>query len=223
MIWTMVVKGGPIMIPILLGSVVGFALVLERTIAFLKVSSRDGQQCLTNVFQHLRHGRVEAALSATRGVDHPVAAMLRRGLESWALPAEAVERAMEQAAQQQVRALERGFGGLSSVITMEPMLGFLGTITGLIRAFMAWEAAGARVTVSQLAAGIYEAMITTAAGLIIAIPLLMAYNAFVSRIKRLAGTLTDAAHELLDLHARLHATGLISHEAPGNARLSARR
>ncbi len=91
MIWTMVVKGGPIMIPILLGSVIGFALVLERAIAFLKVSSRDGQQCLTKVFQHLRHGRVEAALSAARGVDHPVAAVLRRGLESWALPAEAVE------------------------------------------------------------------------------------------------------------------------------------
>lgn len=221
MIWTMVVKGGPVMVPILLGSVVGFTIVLERTIAFLKISSRDGQQCLTKVLQALRHGRVEAALSATRGVDHPIAAVLRRGLESWALPAEAVERAMEQAAQQQVRVLEHWFGGLSSVITMEPMLGFLGTITGLIRAFMVWEAAGARVSVSQLAAGIYEAMITTAAGLIIAIPLLMAHNAFVSRIKRLAGTLTDAAHELLDLHARVHA-GPTPHETPDDARLPAR-
>lgn len=221
MIWTMVVKGGPVMIPILLGSVAGFAIVLERAIALLRVSPHDGQQCVTKILQHLRYGRVEAALAATLGVDHPVAAVLRRGLEQWTLPVEAVERAMEQAAQQQVRGLERWLGGLASVITLEPMLGFLGTITGLIRAFMAWEAAGARVTVSQLASGIYEAMITTAAGLIIAIPLLMAHNAFVSRIKRLAGSLTDAAHELLELRLRIAPHEPTPHEAPDHPRLSA--
>lgn len=222
MIWTMVVKGGPVMIPILLGSVIGFALVLERGIAFLKLSSHDGQQCLHRVLQHVKNGRMDAALKVTRDTDHPVAAVLRRGLEQWDLPIEAVERSMEQAAQAQVRTLERGFGGLSSVITIEPMLGFLGTIAGLIRAFMMWESSGARVTVSQLAAGIYEAMITTAAGLIVAIPLLMAYNAFISRIKQIAGFLTDAAHDVLDLHVRLHATATTAHEAPHDARVSAR-
>lgn len=222
MIWQLVVKGGPVMIPILLGSIVGFAIVLERTIAFLKLSSHDGEQCLHRVLQHVRHGRMDAALKAARDADHPVAAVLRRGLEQWDLPIEAVERSMEQAAQAQVRGLERWFGGLASVITLEPMMGFLGTITGLIRAFMAWEASGARVTVSQLASGIYEAMITTAAGLIVAIPLLMAHNAFVSRIKRLAGFLTDAAHDLLDAHVRAHAMPPIPHEIPDDARVSAR-
>ncbi|MBI4226921.1 MAG: MotA/TolQ/ExbB proton channel family protein [Candidatus Omnitrophica bacterium] len=211
------------MIPILLGSVVGFAIVLERVIAFLKISSHDGQQCLHRVLQHTQQGRMETALKATRDVDHPVAAMLRRGLEQWDLPIEAVERAMEQAAQAQVRGMERWLGGLASVITLEPMLGFLGTITGLIRAFMMWEASGARVTVSQLASGIYEAMITTAAGLIVAIPLLMAHNAFISRIKRLAGFLTDAAHDLLDLHVRAHLPSRVPDETAHDARLPAHR
>lgn len=219
MIWTMVVKGGPIMIPILLGSVLGLTIVLDRVIALWRVSDEDGQACLTRVLQEMRQGRLAEALAVTRTVEHPVAAVLRRGLEQWGLSLDAMERAMEQAAQQQVRQLERWLGGLASVITIEPMLGFLGTITGLIRAFMAWEAAGTKVTVSALAAGIYEAMITTAAGLIIAIPLLAAYNGFLSRIRRLAAQATDAANNLLELYARLQPKDR-PHEAPSHARVS---
>ena len=208
------------MIPILVGSIIGFTIAFERTIALLKLIDDDGRQCLARVLQHLRQGQLEQALKATQGVDHPIAPVLRRGLEQWGFPVTVAERSMEQAAQAQVRLLERWLGGLASVITVEPMLGFLGTITGLIRAFMAWEAAGARVTVSQLAGGIYEAMITTAAGLIIAIPLLMVHNLFISRIKRLAGTITDAAHEFLELYARLQHSPR-PHEDPGHARIPA--
>lgn len=219
MIWAMVVKGGPVMIPILLGSVVGLAIVLERIIALWRFSEEDGQTCLTRALHEMRQGRVAEALAATRGVEHPVGAVLRRGLEQWGLPLPAMERAMEQALHAQVRVLERWFGGLATLITLEPMLGFLGTITGLIRAFMAWEAAGTKVTVSLLAGGIYEAMITTAAGLIIAIPLLAVYNAFVSRIRRLTGQATDAANELLELYARLQPHDR-PHETPSHARVS---
>jgi len=221
MIWAMVVKGGPMMFPILAGSVLGLAIVFDRVVALLRVSEDEGQACLARVLQEVRQGRLAEALSATQGVEHPVAAVLRRGLEQWGLPLPAAERAMEQAAQQQVRHLERWLGGLASVITIEPMLGFLGTITGLIRAFMAWEAAGTRVTVSLLAAGIYEAMITTAAGLIIAIPLLAAYNALVSRIKRIAGRLADAANDLLELCARLQPKRERLDEAPLDTRVPA--
>ena len=203
MIWTWIVKGGPVMVPILFGSVLGFAILFERVVALYGISLEEGQACGRRVLQEMRQGRLAEAISATRKVEHPVGPVLQRGLEQWGQPLPVMERAMEQAAQLQVRQLERWLGGLASVVTVEPMLGFLGTITGLIRAFMAWETAGARVTVSQLAAGIYEAMITTAAGLIIAIPLLMAHNLFVSRIKRVAGQLADAANDLLDLYARL--------------------
>ena len=217
MIWALAIKGGPVMAPILLGSILGLAIVVERAIALLRITAEEGQQCRTRLLHEMRQGRLAEALGATQGVAHPVAPVLRRGLEQWGLPLAAMERAMEQAAQAQIRLLERWLGGLASIITIEPMLGFLGTITGLIRAFMAWEAAGTRVTVSLLAAGIYEAMITTAAGLIIAIPLLAAHNAILSQIKRLAGTLTDAANDLLELYARLQP----AHETAGHAPLPA--
>jgi len=200
MIWFWLVKGGPVMGPILLGSVLGLAIVIERIIVLTGISAQEGQACLTRVLQSVRQGRLDEAIAVTRRVEHPIAPVLRRGLEQWDKPLVLAERAMEQTAQQQVRNLERWLGTLASIITVEPMLGFLGTITGLIRAFMAWETAGNRVTVSLLAGGIYEAMITTAAGLIIAIPFLLAHNTFVSQIKRIAGRLTDAGNELLELH-----------------------
>jgi len=96
---------------------------------------------------------------------------------------------------------------LVSISSIEPLLGFLGTITGLIRAFMSWEQAGPNVTVSALAAGIYEAMITTAAGLIIAIPLYLCYNYFMSRIKVTANELTNHAIQLLEVIAEMNKDG----------------
>ena len=188
------------MVPILLGSVLGLAIIFERIVVFIGISAQEGEQCLARILQWVRQGRVREAIAVTQEIDHPISPVLRRGLEQWDKPLPMVERAMEQVAQQQVRDLERWIGSLASIITIEPMLGFLGTITGLIRAFMAWETAGNRVTVSFLAARIYEAMITTAAGLIIAIPFLLAHNIFVSQTKRIAGQLTDGANGLLQLH-----------------------
>lgn len=200
MVWFWLVKGGPVMIPILLGSIVGLAVVIERILVLAAISAGEGQECLDGVLKAVRQGRLKDAAALAGKAEHPIAAVLRRGLEQWDKPPAAVERAMEQAALAQVRGLERWLGTLASLVAVEPMLGFLGTITGLIRAFMAWESAGSRVTVSLLAAGIYEAMITTAAGLIIAIPLLLAHNAFVSRIKRISAQLIDGGNELLQLH-----------------------
>ncbi len=189
--------------PILIGSVIGFAILFERVWVLVGLSAGEGRACLSRVLQSVRQGRLADAEAAAKAVDHPLAPILSRGLEQWGQPLPVMERAMEQAAQQQVRMLERWLGTLASIITVEPMLGFLGTITGLIRAFKAWEAAGSKVTVSLLAGGIYEAMITTAAGLMIAIPLLVAHNAFISRIKRIAAQLTDASNDFLEAYVRL--------------------
>lgn len=89
------------------------------------------------------------------------------------------------------------------IVGIEPMMGFLGTITGLIKAFMTWEHLGANITVSALAAGIYEAMITTAAGLIVAIPAFIIYHLIVGKIKSHAQEMTYYGNELIDVLARL--------------------
>jgi biopolymer transport protein ExbB len=114
-------------------------------------------------------------------------------------PREELERKMEREGEEQVERLERNLGALIVIIGVEPMLGFLGTIIGLIKAFMSWEQLGASVTVNSLAAGIYQAMITTAAGLIVAIPYFICYHLFIGRIKRHALEMSYYGNELLDV------------------------
>jgi biopolymer transport protein ExbB len=91
---------------------------------------------------------------------------------------------MEQEGEERIQRLERFLGALIVIIGVEPMLGFLGTIIGLINAFMNWEQAGSNITVSALAAGIYQAMVTTAAGLIVSIPYFIVYHLILGKIKK---------------------------------------
>jgi len=198
MLWALL-KGGPVMIPILLGSILGLAIIIDKLWMLFRIRM-DYQKFTNEVLAKVMGGHFEQAIGVC--VKHsrfPLAAVLRAGLEKRHLPVQEVERAMERAGNSQVKYLERYIGGLISIIGIEPLLGFLGTITGLIRAFMAWERAGANITVSALAGGIYEAMITTAAGLIIAVPYYLVCNFVISRIKYISFELTDSSMQLAEV------------------------
>jgi biopolymer transport protein ExbB len=106
---------------------------------------------------------------------------------------------MEREGEEQIQYLEQYLGALLIIIGVEPMLGFLGTIVGLIQAFMTWEHLGSNITVSALAAGIYQAMITTAAGLLVAIPAYILYHLIVGKIKNHAQEMTYYSNELIDI------------------------
>jgi biopolymer transport protein ExbB len=129
---------------------------------------------------------------------YPIAATLKVGIEKRTFASHEIEKALERAGNTQMKELEKYIGGLISIIGIEPLLGFLGTITGLIKAFMSWEMAGSDITVSQLAAGIYEAMITTAAGLIVAVPFYLACNFIISKIKYISYELSDSSMRLVE-------------------------
>ena len=109
---------------------------------------------------------------------------------------------MEREGDEQIQYLERYLGALIIIIGVEPMLGFLGTIVGLIKAFMAWEQLGANITLSALASGIYQAMITTAGGLIVAIPYYVIYHLSVGKIKSQAQEMSYYGTELIDILVR---------------------
>ena len=109
---------------------------------------------------------------------------------------------MEREGEEQIQYLEQYLGALLIIIGVEPMLGFLGTIVGLIQAFMTWEQLGSNITVSALAAGIYQAMITTAAGLLVAIPAYILYHLIVGKIKNHAQEMTYYSNELIDILAK---------------------
>jgi biopolymer transport protein ExbB len=197
MIW-IIVKGGPVMIPIILASILGLAIIIDRLWLLFKVRI-DAQSFTSKIIAKVRKGDFEeAATLCSKHPENPLAVTLKAGLEKRSLQAHDVEKVLERVGSAQIKNLERYIGGLISIIGIEPLLGFLGTITGLIRAFMAWEKAGSNITVSALASGIYEAMITTAAGLIVAVPYYLVCNFIISRIKYISHELSDSSMQLVE-------------------------
>jgi len=200
---TYVFKGGPIMAPIILASIFGLAICLERFFVLRRFGRLDMERFSEAVCQKVLQNKANEAVTLCKKYgDHPLVTMFVTALENQDLPREELEKMLERLGNHAVHRLEKRLGGLATITGIEPLLGFLGTITGLIRAFMAWEKAGSDITVSALAAGIYEAMITTAAGLMIAIPFYLCYNYYISRIKYYSHELNDYSSQLLEALAR---------------------
>jgi biopolymer transport protein ExbB len=197
------IKGGPVMIPIILGSVLGLAIIIEKFWMF-HAARLNVQDFMDEAFSMLRARDYTSAIDlCAKNSRSPVPAVFKAGIEKMNLPAAEIEKILERAGNAQVKRLEKHIGGLISVIGIEPLLGFLGTITGLIRAFMAWERAGSNITVSALASGIYEAMITTAAGLIVAVPYYLVCNYIISRVKYYSYEITDSSMQLVETIAEI--------------------
>jgi biopolymer transport protein ExbB len=197
---SLIIKGGPIMIPIILLSIVGLALILERFWTLWRIRL-DIPKFTQEIFLYLERGHFQRALERCEKVRHPIADVFKLGILNRTLKREEIESMMEREGDEQVQYLERYLGALLIIVGVEPMLGFLGTIVGLIQAFMTWEQLGSNITVSALAAGIYQAMITTAAGLIVAIPCFVIYHLLVGKIKNHAQEISYYGNELLDIIA----------------------
>jgi biopolymer transport protein ExbB len=207
MFFSMIVKGGIVMIPIILGSIVALAIILERGWALWKIRL-DFEQFAQETFLHLERGQFSKALERCETVKHPIGDVFKLGILNLNFKRQEIESMMEREGDEQIQYLEQYLGALLIIIGVEPMLGFLGTIIGLIRAFMAWEQLGPNITVSALAAGIYQAMITTASGLSVAIPAYILYHLIVGKIKSHAQEMTYYSEELLDILARSREGGV---------------
>ena len=194
----LIVKGGWVMAPILFGSVVALTLVMERLWFFWKIRLNT-QVFAEGVFSLVKQGSVKEALEICEQVRHPLAKVFKTAFEHADEEASETERMMEREGNRQIQKVEKNLNYLVVVIGVEPLLGFLGTILGLIQAFMNWERLSTQVTVSALAAGIYQAMITTAAGLIIAIPYYVIYNIFLSKVNAVTQDLNHYGDELVSV------------------------
>lgn len=192
------------MVPIIAGSIFGLAIILEKLWVLHKIKI-DTASFSDEVFRRVRAKQMQEALDLCEQYHaHPLSAVLRAGIVRAGLPFDRLEKYMEQAGNNQIQKLEKRLGALMTITSLAPLMGFLGTITGLIKAFMGWEQAGANVTISALAMGIYEAMITTAAGLIVAIPFALFYNYFLSKLKYLSGDLNDYGMRLIEILEQPH-------------------
>lgn len=188
------------MIPIILGSVLGLAIIIDKLLILKSTKMTDLDSFTRDVFSQVRRQDYNAALNLCyQNSNYPIPRIFKVGIEKRNLSRDDLEKVLERVGNKEIQELEKRLGGLISIIGIEPLLGFLGTITGLIHAFMAWEKAGSNITVNALASGIYEAMITTAAGLSVAVPYYLIYNYIVSRIKYISYELTDYSTQLVEV------------------------
>ncbi len=190
------VAGGIFMHPLLLSSIVALVFIIERmvTLARARINIR---KLMNDVLVTMRAEGVEGAMKVCERTRGPIAAVLHSGLLRSGRGPEAVKEAIETAGSIETSFLERGLVAIATVSQVAPLLGFLGTVSGMISAFAA-IAAAEQVSAKVVASGIQEALITTAAGLIIAIPASLGHSYFVSRIDRFVLEMEEASAELVN-------------------------
>ncbi len=196
--FSLIVKGGWVMAPIILLSVIALALIIERIWVLLSIRLNMALFA-KDVFHDLQRGDYAHAAEKCGSTKHPIGKMFLLAISNRGMKRENLEKILEREGEKSIHGLERGMQFLLIIVGVEPMLGFLGTIVGLIAAFMNWEQLGANVTVSALAGGIYQAMITTAGGLIAAIPYFICYHLIEGRIKNQAAQMSYFGEQLLNV------------------------
>lgn len=204
-------KGGPVMVPLLIVSVVALTVVAERFLFWLELGRNQNPAGLQRILDAASAGRIEESVALGQRLQHPVARVLVRGLEQ---AGGSVSSALELQVQEELRLMRRNLGILETLITLAPLLGIYGTITGIIRAF--GFLAGAGIPDPQLvAAGIAEALITTAAGLTIAILAIPPYNFFSAKTEQVAHEVERHATHLELILQRNASHPPASDEGPG--------
>ncbi|MBD3162010.1 MAG: MotA/TolQ/ExbB proton channel family protein [Candidatus Eisenbacteria bacterium] len=190
-------RGGIFMYPLLICSVVGVAIIIERFVAIRRATRRSRRES-TAILRALRTAGVPEARDVCRRLRGPAARILHAGLQRVDQGSARVERAMESNGGIEVAILQRGLLWLSTVANVAPLLGFLGTVSGMIHAF-ATIAGADQISARLVAGGIEEALITTETGLSIAIPVQAFYNYFVGRIDRFTTEMEETGLELLSI------------------------
>ncbi len=191
-------KGGFIMWPILLSSIIGLAVSIDRFL-MLRKAKINVPAFMVRIRGFIKKKDISGAISYCMQEKSPVANIVRKGLKKYKYGHDRVKDAIENAGSQEISKLEKGLSVLASVAGIAPLLGFLGTVTGMIQAFMTIQDLAGAANPSDLAGGIWEALITTAFGLIVGIPALALYNYFLSAVKRLVGEMETVANDVIDV------------------------
>ena len=183
-LWELFLKGGWLMWPLLiLGGVTVFIFV-ERYMAIRKASGLD-MNFMNRIRDYISDGKIRAAVDLGRKTNTPIARMIEKGIERIGRPMGDIQTAIENVANLEVSKLENGLPFLATIAGGAPMLGFLGTVIGMVQTFMDMASAGGTVDMSLLSGGMYVAMVTTVAGLVVGIPAYFGYNYLVARIEKL--------------------------------------
>ena len=191
-------KGGWIMVPIILLSIIAVYIFVERFFVIRKASVED-LQFMNRIKDFIHDGKIESALTLCQSTDKPVSRMIEKGIQRIGRPLSDIIAAIENIGKLEIYKLEKGLPTLATVAGAAPMIGFLGTVIGMIIAFYDMANAGSNIDVSTLSNGIYTALITTVAGLIVGIIAYFAYNILVSKVEKVVFKLEANTTEFMDL------------------------
>jgi len=194
----MAVKGGWIMIVLAVLSVIAVYIFIDRFIA-IKKASREQKSFMDNIKSFIFEGKVEQALDNCRMNDGPLARMIEKGVMRIGRPLGDVNAAVENVGKQEITKLEKGLPVLASIAGGAPMIGFLGTVMGMVKAFFDMANAGSNLDVGMLSGGIYLALVTTVGGLIVGIIAYFGYNILVARVNNLVAQLEAKTTEFMDI------------------------
>ena len=193
-------KGGWIMVVLAILSILGVYIFVERFMTLRKSMNRN-PYLLDRIKDNLRDNDVKSAINYCEKQNTPMSRILAKGVKDYRLDAVSVRQVLENNAGLEIANLEKGLPVLSTIAAVAPMLGFLGTVTGMVQAFWQMSNAGNNIDVSLLSGGIYEAMVTTVGGLIVGIIAIFAYNYLVARVDRVQNFMEADMIEFLEILA----------------------
>lgn len=191
-------KGGWIMVVLALMSVVCFYILFERNYVIRKAGKED-PLFMERIKDYIASGERKAAIGYCRGVQTPSARMIEKGISRLDKPVEDVQAALENVGNMEVAKLEKGLTIMATISSGAPMIGFLGTVIGMVRAFWNMANAGNNIDITTLSGGIYEAMITTVGGLLVGIIAMFSYNYLVTLIDGVVNKMEAKTMAFMDM------------------------
>lgn len=197
-LWDMCVAGGWIMIPLAALMIVSIYIFFERAIVVNK-ASREDESFMGRIKDYIHEGEIESARNLCRSTNSPYSRLILKGISRIGRPVNDVLVAIENTGNLEVAALSKGLPWLATTAAGAPMLGFLGTVVGMVQAFYAIASSGNAASIGDFAGGIYTALVTTVAGLVVGIVALFAYNYLVARINKVMNQMEARTMDFMDL------------------------
>lgn len=199
-LWDLTLKGGWIMLVLVILLALAIYISIERYLALRQaVKAEEDDNFMNNIRGYIHKGDVEGARALSKQTNSPLARMVDKGLSRLGRPLSDIQAAIENEGKLEVARLEKRVSLVATVASLGPMVGFLGTVTGMVKAFQDMAHAGNNIDISVLATGIYEAMVTTIGGLIVGIICYFLYNVLVTRINKVVLDIEVRATEFMDL------------------------
>ena len=197
-LWDMTVQGGWIMLILAVFSVIALYIFIERFVTINKAAKKD-DAFMETIRLYMKDGKLADAKVICQKKSTPLSRMIEKGISRVGKPLSDIQTAIENVGNLEVSNLEKGVALLAMISGAGPMLGFLGTVIGMIRAFYDMSMAGNNIDIELLSTGIYQAMVTTVGGLIVGIIAFIFYNILVSQIDKVVNLLESKSIEFMDL------------------------